>query len=78
MERVALLFAVYEEILGALASHIRGVALPLPKVHEVGSLASLKKYEDALDALVCAWSGMCFLEGTAHAYGDATAAVWIP
>jgi predicted RNase H-like nuclease len=35
-----------------------------------------KRYEDALDAVVCAWVGVEFLAGRAKPYGDDTAAVW--
>lgn len=42
------------------------------------SLSSLKRYEDALDALVCAWVGIKFMEGHALALGDDRCAVWVP
>ncbi len=42
------------------------------------TFASLKRYEDALDALVCAWVGARYLEGNATAYGDGDAAIWVP
>ncbi|MDW7774366.1 MAG: hypothetical protein SCH71_15885 [Desulfobulbaceae bacterium] len=38
----------------------------------------LKRYEDALDALVCAWVGVKFLEGETQPLGDETAAIWCP
>jgi predicted RNase H-like nuclease len=41
-------------------------------------VTGLKRYEDSLDALVCAWVGAKYLEGEAVAYGDHTAAIWIP
>lgn len=41
-------------------------------------IGSLKRYEDALDALVCAWVGARYLAGCATAYGDHTAAIWVP
>jgi hypothetical protein len=31
-----------------------------------------------IDALVCAWVGMKYLAGEAVAYGDETAAIWVP
>jgi predicted RNase H-like nuclease len=43
-----------------------------------GSLNRLKRYEDALDALVCAWTGSRYLEGCATPYGDDKAAIWVP
>lgn len=42
------------------------------------STSGLKRYEDSLDALVCAWAGAKYLEGAAMPYGDATAAIWVP
>jgi predicted RNase H-like nuclease len=45
------IYAAIENVFGSL-----GFALPLPE--DVPSLAYLKRYEDALDALVCAWVGV--------------------
>ena len=39
---------------------------------------ALKAFEDQLDAVVCAWVGVCALEGRARAYGDAESAIWVP
>jgi hypothetical protein len=38
----------------------------------------LKRYEDTLDALVCAWLGFRFLAGKTLPLGDETAAIWCP
>lgn len=57
----------------ALAGHIRGGPLRVPGS---GPLAALKRYEDALDALICTWIGIEYLAGRLRAHGDATAAVW--
>lgn len=35
-------------------------------------------YEDAIDALVSAWCGMCYLQGQAKAFGDERATIWVP
>ena len=51
----------------------RGGGLRVPST---GTIASLKRYEDALDALICAWVGTEYLAGRLRAHGDATAAVW--
>ncbi len=40
--------------------------------------APYKGYEDALDALVCAWVALQFFKGTCYAYGDKTSCIWIP
>lgn len=52
----------------ALMSKIDGIALPPARAE--------KRYEDALDALVCAWIGTRYLERRVRAYGDDFAAVW--
>lgn len=72
------LFEVWSEIVSALDAEIAGVrdALTLPPAGAAGQ--TLKAFEDQLDAVVCAWSGLCALEGRARPYGDATAAIWIP
>ena len=38
----------------------------------------LENQHRILDALVCAWTGIRYLEGRATAYGDVTAAIWVP
>ena len=65
-------------ILRALRTEIQDIDLPLPQPDSPGTLASLKPFEDALDALVCCWVGIRYLEGKAVAYGDEDAAVWVP
>jgi predicted RNase H-like nuclease len=42
------------------------------------STSGLKRYEDSLDILVCAWVGAKYLKGEALPYGDDTAAIWVP
>jgi predicted RNase H-like nuclease len=50
--------------------------LPLPPA---GAPAiALKAFEDKLDAIICAWVGICTLDGRAQPYGDAESAIWIP
>jgi predicted RNase H-like nuclease len=67
------LLVQWRRILTALSARIDGIALPLPRA---GTIAGLKRYEDAMDALVCAWVGIEFLAGRVRAYGDDTAAIW--
>ena len=51
----------------------------LPSVPYTGTFNSLKRYEDTIDALVCAWVGASYLEGRARAFGDCrTNAIWVP
>ena len=55
-----------------------GIGLVLPSAEDLSSFSHLKRYEDTIDALICAWVGMKYLDGKAHAYGDETAAIWVP
>ena len=54
------------------------INLPIPENAAGQSLAGLKPYEDALDALICAWVGTCYIDGYAVPYGDENAAIWVP
>jgi predicted RNase H-like nuclease len=65
----------------ALDKRIDGVAdwLPSAKAFIKNRATSrLKGYEDALDAIVCAWIGCEFLAGRCVAYGDEASAIWLP
>lgn len=77
-ERKARLFAVWAEIVAALDGVIAGsaAALVLPPPEARG--ATLKAFEDKLDAVVAAYAGAMALDGRAVAYGDALSAVWVP
>ena len=77
-ERIGSLLNQFATIERALSAQIGGKRVPLPAPDIVSSLAALKRYEDALDALICGWVGIQFTAGNAVAYGDATAAVWVP
>lgn len=46
--------------------------------NETNTLATLKRIEDVVDALICCWVGICWLEGRAHPYGDDEAVIWLP
>jgi len=72
-ERRRAIVGKWRAIRRALAARIDGVHLRVPTS---GPLAALKRYEDALDAVVCAWVGIEYLAGRARPHGDATAAVW--
>ena len=75
-ERVDSLLVRFRQIYAGLAGEIEGICDFLPEHPE--SLNFLKRYEDALDALVCAWVGARYLDGHAVAYGDHNAAIWVP
>lgn len=78
-ERREMLRARFQWLRTGLAMEIDGIPEDLiPTDTYLRSRGSLKKYEDALDALVCAWVGACYLEGRAEPFGDADAAIWVP
>lgn len=76
-DRRRLLVDAWAAILAGLGTRIAGIDLPLPTDPEL-PLTYLKRFEDALDALICAWVGIEFLEGRALPLGDETAAIWVP
>jgi predicted RNase H-like nuclease len=79
-ERRAAVVTVWGRIREVLRSVISGIDLPLPTATEATTMTTtaLKRYEDTLDALVCGWVGMEYLEGHCTAFGDASAAIWAP
>jgi predicted RNase H-like nuclease len=76
MERKQRIRRNLARILRALKKHISGIGLRIPA--EAAGPTELKRFEDTLDAIVCAWIGICFWEGRCLAYGDETAAIWVP
>jgi len=76
--RVASLLLEFAVILAAVRTRIEGVDLTLPSPDSVTTLAELKRFEDALDALVCCWVGASYLAGHARPLGDHTSAIWCP
>jgi predicted RNase H-like nuclease len=72
-QRRRALLAQWTKLRRALAAEVGGIALRVPAT---GTLAALKRYEDALDAALCAWVGAEYLARRIRAYGDASAAVW--
>ncbi|MFI4971041.1 MAG: DUF429 domain-containing protein [Hyphomicrobiales bacterium] len=76
--RVGKLLEIWSDLLEALSQTIDEVDLPLPPVTSGIRLSHLKRFEDALDALICAWVGTQFLEGRCHPLGDNDAAIWVP
>ncbi len=77
-ERIINLLAEFDRIERGLGRVFGDTHIPLPPASEVTTLSSLKRYEDGLDALVSAWVGSMVVGGTAKAYGDASAAIWVP
>ena len=62
-------------IVAALRAHV-AIDLTIPETFPTAS--SMKRYEDAIDALVCAWVGIEYLTGNVSAFGDDDAAIWTP
>ena len=78
-DRIGQLHAVFSSIHVALGNVFSGIEqVPIDLAAKVSTLSALKRYEDALDALVCAWVGVRYVQGATTAYGDETAAIWCP
>jgi len=77
-ERVDNLLSAYAAIENALAKQIEGVSLRLPATGSGTTLSHLKRYEDALDALVACWVGTLYMTRKASPLGDETGAIWCP
>jgi predicted RNase H-like nuclease len=78
IERRILLYRQWSEIVALIEKQIAGVSAALPPPENSASKTELKAYEDALDSVVCAWVGICALEGQATPFGDENSAIWIP
>ena len=76
--RIRYLLGELTAIRDALGSVFDGLMLELPAPAAVRSLSALKRYEDVLDALVCAWVGAEYLAGRTVPLGNADAAIWCP
>jgi predicted RNase H-like nuclease len=76
--RIERLLREFSAILDGLASRIDDVRDGLRLPESVPRLSPLKRYEDGVDAIVCAWVGVCYLEGKAVPYGDSASAIWVP
>ncbi len=63
-----------------MTNSIGPTGLPLPSIAKAAgySSARLKRFEDALDAVICSWVGIQYLQGHCTPYGDPTAAIWTP
>jgi predicted RNase H-like nuclease len=57
---------------------IDGVASALPSPTTRASITQMKGHEDMLDAVVCAWVGICAIEGRCVPFGDEESAIWVP
>jgi predicted RNase H-like nuclease len=78
-ERRKLLYQTWGEIVKLLEDEIAGVTAKLPQLPDMNTKGvEVKAYEDALDAVICAWVAVCALEGRARPFGDDQSAIWIP
>lgn len=77
-ERRERLLDEWRTIVGVLDGEIAGVSgsLKVPNPHASG--VELKAFEDMLDAVICAWTGIQVLTDEAVPYGDECATIWIP
>lgn len=75
-ERLANVLAIHARIRSVLGREIGGVRVPVPT--GVQHLSALKRYEDAIDAMICAWIGCRYVDGQADAFGDHEASIWVP
>ena len=78
MERMQKLLENLAHIQAALSDMLGPLYIPMPESGTTGALNRLKRHEDALDALVCAWVGIRFIAGEAVPLGDEHAAIWCP
>jgi predicted RNase H-like nuclease len=78
LERKGLLLAEFNRIHGALLERLGPLSLDLTAVAGASTLSELKRYEDALDALLCAWIGTLVVADEAEPLGNESAAVWVP
>jgi len=76
--RIRNLLSEFTAIRDALADVFDGLNVELPDPGTVKSLSALKRYEDALDALVCGWVGVEYLAGRTVPLGNDDAAIWCP
>jgi predicted RNase H-like nuclease len=77
-ERRDRLYKQWSEIVTLLEGEIAGAKAALPRLDLNATGIQMKAYEDALDAIICAWVAVCALEGRAIAFGDEQSAIWIP
>jgi len=75
IERHEKIVAVWKDISMLLDQQIEGVEAAIESYLDIGKM---KATEDVIDAIVCAWVGICVLENKATPLGDHESAIWIP
>ena len=82
--RFHLLVQQWRSILWRLGKQARGIEVPLPRSPEHWNFSRLRRFEDAINALACAWMATEFLTGTVrcerkrHEKQDAGCPAWGP
>lgn len=76
--RFQLLVQQWRSILWRLGKHASGIEVPLPRSPEHWNFSRLKRFENAINALACAWMAAQFLAGALRRIGDDAAAIWVP
>ena len=79
-ERIEILCALYADILLELSRFIEvhSTVFRAPEASEITHISSLKSYEDSIDALVCAWVGILYVEGQTVQMGGDRDAICVP
>lgn len=79
-ERIEKLCALFLRILKELSRFIEvdSRLLSIPDPASIERISTLKRYEDAIDALVCAWVGVLYLEGQTLQMGGENDAICVP
>jgi predicted RNase H-like nuclease len=77
-QRISHLISEHDAIATGLRKVFGDSRVPVPAAGSIAKLSELKRYEDALDALICAWVGSTVIEGSAEGYGDSLSTIWIP
>jgi predicted RNase H-like nuclease len=67
-----------DAILRQLGKRIGGIAIVESGIELIDTFRTLKQREDRIDALICAWTAIEYLDGSIVAFGDHNAAVWVP
>lgn len=72
------LLDIWTQILDGLSLTLPNVSDVLPLPNPAARLGVLKRFEDQLDAVICATVGIAVLNGKARPFGDSVSAIWVP
>jgi predicted RNase H-like nuclease len=74
-ERIAAVARNLSFVSDHLRTQLEGIEL---EIAMTARPVDLKKIEDIIDALICCWVGVRWLDGAAEPFGDDQAAIWVP